>query len=330
MLVASEQSSTSHPSPGESGNWRVNHVLSTDAYSQIFSDLLRYFNRYGRRPFEYTVSEIAQGDSHVRHYHRPQFEEKLIRPCVVSVHHGLTDYDGSINFASFSRAYSAADTIICIARQQQSFLNAQGFANTCVIPHGYNSKVIVARSEPACQSDKIRLGIASRRYPRRIKGEALLLEYAKRLPTTKFSFFLVGQGRSEDAVMLHDFGFDVQVFDHLPYRVFGSFYTSIDALMVLSWHEGGPACIPEAVASGTPIISTPVGMALDYVDHKNNGLLLTRDVDQDVAMLIDFAADAALRTHISEHAMRGPGRALSWQQVVGEYEKVYRSLLSGS
>jgi len=100
-----------------------------------------------------------------------------------------------------------------------------------------------------------------KRYGRRVKGEAYFRELSKRIDTDKFKFLLVGEGRDLTAVELESFGFEVQSFDYMPYKMIASFYAKIDALLVTSIFEGGPANLPEALVTRTPVFTTPVGMA---------------------------------------------------------------------
>ena len=44
--------------------------------------------------------------------------------------------------------------------------------------------------------------------------------------------------------------------------------------MVTSREEGGPRAILESMATGTPIISTKVGQAIDIINNSNNGFLV--------------------------------------------------------
>jgi glycosyltransferase involved in cell wall biosynthesis len=68
-----------------------------------------------------------------------------------------------------------------------------------------------------------------------------------------------------------------------------SLYHALDAYVVASRQEGGPKAILESMASGVPIISTPVGQATALVTHGETGWLA--DVE-DAAGLADGARRA--------------------------------------
>jgi glycosyltransferase involved in cell wall biosynthesis len=49
-----------------------------------------------------------------------------------------------------------------------------------------------------------------------------------------------------------------------PEKDMPRFYESVDYVVVLSDNEGGPMCVPEAMATGTPVIAPDVGWCWDY------------------------------------------------------------------
>ncbi len=51
-------------------------------------------------------------------------------------------------------------------------------------------------------------------------------------------------------------------------------YRSMDALLTPSLSEGGPRVCLEAMACGTPVFATRVGIMPDTIDHGTNGWLL--------------------------------------------------------
>ncbi len=55
-------------------------------------------------------------------------------------------------------------------------------------------------------------------------------------------------------------------------------YRRARLLVCASYSEGGPRVVPEAMACGTPVASTPVGIVPDLVDDGRNGLLFDGSV----------------------------------------------------
>ena len=303
----------------------VNHVMSSGVQSSIFTDLIKHFKKYSPNDVAHVVSERRTENASVYHYHRPNLEKIIAPNSIVTVHHDLEDSDPSLEFSAFSHAYRAASKVVCLCSTQKKWLSARGYSNVAIIPHGAQERFYKVQ-RPLHQPNKVTLGLASRRYGRRVKGEALLSEISKRLSPDELAFFLIGRGRLRDAADLNELGYEVIVHEHLPYRLFPQFYRAIDGLLVLSWYEGGPACIPEAVASGTPLLCTAVGMAVDCLTPDFNGVLLTRDPDLDAAAIQRFVSDVGFRTRLRENAESMKDSAMTWRSVVEQYVSLYRQV----
>lgn len=309
----------------------VQHVFSKSITSSIFDDLYNYFDKYCAYDWSLERS-IRPTKADVYHYYRPQLESELLTPGIVTVHHDLEEIDKFVAFDKFEPRYNECARIICLNHTQQKFLSQLGYKNTVVIPHGYNERVIPEPKKRTIRNSnrKFTLGIASRRYARRVKGEALLYEIGKRLPVDEFSFILVGAGRSVEAAMLRGLGFETTVFEYMPYSMMNQFYQSIDALLVLSWHEGGPACVPEAIASATPIFGTPVGMVTDYLTHLENGIVLGRNPNLDAQIIVDTARNRyEMLEKMNLSAYERKDKAWRWSAVIKSHFDLYRAVVDG-
>lgn len=63
----------------------------------------------------------------------------------------------------------------------------------------------------------------------------------------------------------------------------GPFYREADVCLLLSQHEAAPFVVLESMASGTPVVATPVGGVPEVIVHGDNGVLLD---DADAAGLV--------------------------------------------
>jgi len=310
----------------------INHVTSNNVHSGIFEDIFRYFSRYTDGIAEQVVTEKPVVGAHVRHYHRPHLEEKLISPCVVTVHHDLNDPDGWLSINAFLDRYREADMVICLNSLQQKKLAEHGIFHTCVVPHGYNHHLIdPARAKGRIKRAKFTLAVVSKRYGRKVKGEAYLFELAKRLDPTLIEFFLVGDGRSEEARVFRELGFEVEVFEKLPYASLIDAYRGVDALLMTSYFEGGPANIPEAAAMGVPVISNPIGMVPDLIENGVHGLYLTMDPSKDSETLNSLASNEAdMFSTIFQSSQITSQNLITWHDSILLNTKQHIKLLSGS
>lgn len=301
----------------------VNHVMSSDLNSGIFADLIAYSREFSTKDDVIKVSNGPIQGCDVYHYHRPQLEKKLVKNSVVTVHHDLRDDDKWHKFENFEGLYRQATKVICLNTVQQEFLKSKRIKNTVVIPHGYNERIFSASKKAA--KGIVNLGVISRRYGRKVKGEALLYDLMKRLDRDKVRFTFIGKDRTQDCWKARELGYEAEVFERLPYKVFGSVYDSLDALLIPSLFEGGPANLPEAISSGTPVIARNVGMVSDYV-NETSGIILTGDPNVDANKINRFAADLDYQATIKEKAFLKSSQALTWEEVTKMQFEVYRGI----
>jgi len=309
----------------------VNHVLSSDISSSIFDDLLFRIAASAPPDFSIRVSKRPISGQALYHFHRPHLEFRLPPNAVTTVHHDLADKDHWHRFEKFRARYRQAAVNICLNTGQQEFLAAHNITNSVVIPHGYDPAVFDAVERPK-RYDGVRpvvIGMVSRRYSRRFKGEGQLYDLLKHLPRNQFSFLLVGRGRWQEMQVAQALGFEAECYDHLPYSLFGEIYRRIDLLLITSLFEGGPAALPEALGSGTPVLSTPVGMAVDMVRPGDNGLLLSGDGAVDSALISGLleTRGQGLNT-LFNGAAASADDTLTWDETIARIFALYRKTIS--
>lgn len=304
----------------------INHVMSTDTPSKIFSDILDYYKEFAEKDIRIVESVRPIDNADLYHYHRPHLEKNLKNNSVVTVHHDINDSDKWLKYDGFHERYNEAKLIFCLNNNQKNILREKGINHTRVIPHGYNEKIFTQCTNPKKISGKIRLGIISKRYDRKVKGEAHILELYKRLDSDKFKFIFVGEGRSISARKAMAYGFETECFERLPYLCFNDLYNNIDILLITSLFEGGPANVPEAIISGTPIISTPIGMVLDYVVDGLNGVFLSGNYDADADLISSFTDKNAF-DNLALNAYKYSNQAMNWREVITSITSEYKKLV---
>jgi len=220
-------------------------------------------------------------------------EDRLKSNSIVTVHHDLQDSDINLNLEVFINRYKEAQLVVCLNSIQQKILKEKGIFNTTVIPHGYNHNILKPTIKRKRVNRKITLGFFSSFYPRLVKGEDYLIELSKELSPKFFKFILVGSKRGELAKELIKSGFECEVYENLPYVLFQNLYQKIDVLLITSRFEGGPASLPEAIATATPVITTKVGMATDFLDFKGIKFL-SREIENDKKVLEKIKDDLGI------------------------------------
>lgn len=75
-------------------------------------------------------------------------------------------------------------------------------------------------------------------------------------------------------------------------------YRSARLLVCASTSEGGPRVVPEAMACGTPALTTPVGIVPDIIQHDVNGLVFDGEAATLAEQLERFFSDPALEARL--------------------------------
>lgn len=252
--------------------------------------------------------------------------------AIVTVHHDPRDTRGGwLSFDRFLPRYREARLVHCLNSTQAALLAEQGLDHTCIIPHGVDRRVLPVPASPREWSgNSLRLGLISRRYSSGSKGEELFAALLPYLDPRRIAFTMVGMGRRREATVARAHGFEAKAWEHLPYHQIADIYASLDALLILSPFEGGPACLPEALGSGVPVLCTPVGMCVDFVKDGRNGLLLTGQPKADAEQIMALTDDhgRTMATLNSEAFVTAPAIP-SWEHVMAQWHHLYASALSG-
>jgi glycosyltransferase involved in cell wall biosynthesis len=305
----------------------VNHVLSSRIHpSQIFDDLYRRSATLAPDNFALSKTVVADRKAMIRHYHRPHRERRLMGPSVVTMHHDPLETYPFLSADLFLPKWQQASKVICLNRAQKQFLDGYNIKSGIVIPHGVDRDVFPVPGRPReFLGAKIVLGVVSKRYPRGIKGEARLIRLLESLDPKQFSFIFLGEGRWQDAVKAVEKGFEVEHYEALPYLLYAAAYSNMSALLILSEFEGGPACLPEALGSGLPVLARSVGMIPDWVINNTNGLILS-ELDW-IEQIKSLANNEGLLNTLNQGAFNTAHSYPSWEEVISRQYAVYRELL---
>jgi len=94
--------------------------------------------------------------------------------------------------------------------------------------------------------------------------------------------------------------------DHpVPRDAMGDFYRANHVLLCTSKHEGGPLPIIEALACGRPVISTPVGVVHEVVQHGVNGLIIERNRASLSGAIQSILNDSRILQRLAEGTAKG-------------------------
>ncbi len=131
------------------------------------------------------------------------------------------------------------DYCVCMSKKYELILHDNKIEHVTTIMPG----VELEKFKPV-----LRIGVVGRTYHTGRKGEQLVAK-AMAIPHTQWYF--AGDGWPRGGI-------------HFPYEKLTEFYQLIDCLLVPALYEGGPMPFLEALASGKPVISPPVGFVPEF------------------------------------------------------------------
>ena len=103
------------------------------------------------------------------------------------------------------------------------------------------------------------------------------------------------------------------------------FYQSLHVYVCASRSEGGPNPCLEAAACGLPVLTTPVGSMPELIRDGENGLFVTRDVDDIAAKLRRLRDDPELRERMGR-AARAAVEAWDWRHQAPRYAEMFEAV----
>ncbi len=165
--------------------------------------------------------------------------------------------------------------------------------------------------------------------PKLIKGPDVFLDAVEKLSKDHWIFVLLtGPARGYVKNGLDSIG--------VPYRhdrlenvsLLPPYYHCLDLYMVVSREEGGPKSVLESMASGTPLVTTRVGMAVDIAVDGENALVVDIEDAEGLARAAStILNDPGLAKRLTENA----GKTVSsfdWPDIAMRYyDELYRPLL---
>ena len=292
----------------------VNFVMSSYTESTIFQHIIQYFKKYSVFKIIQTLKPLENAD--IYYYFRPHLENKLRKNSIVTVHHDLKETDINLNINFFIERYRQAKLVVCLNTMQQNILLFEyGIKHTVVIPHGYNEQILKYSQKEI--KNKFTIGIFSNYYPRLVKGEEYLLKFSNELSVDEIKFILVGNKRRILCKELLNLGFECRVYEFLPYWIFNFLYKQINLLLITSKFEGGPASLPESLATGTPVLTTNVGMVNDFSNYK--GVFLLKENLMEDKEKLEFIKINFININDSIRQER-KNYLLTWKEVIKLYD----------
>lgn len=203
----------------------------------------------------------------------------------------------------------------------------------------YEAKLYEHGARPV-DVDRFRPRIQYQNRPKRIgylgrldeeKGVDLLTEIVKHLPE-EINFIYIGDGSLrpliEDELGDRLESGSVRVTGWVDHGEVPEYLSSLRLLVMTSRTEGVPTTALEAMACGTPVISTPVGGIPDVVEEGVTGYLLDTDGSPSVhADRIESVLENQEGSVVSDRCREFVTTRYSFGEVVEEYKKIFSEVV---
>jgi glycosyltransferase involved in cell wall biosynthesis len=251
-------------------------VIKINVYAEnigwLFEDLKQHFNSLNHlRGFEVLVSDrpLASVDAWVALRTKEASASPDLRRTVVCIHDLFGD-EGLYESGGSREAVRDAGAVV-LSHPDQRRLLAQGGISlqgvpTLERPLGALS-IFTPRSQ---QPDRFSVGWVGRNHARKRLGWFVQAVQELGLDPAHLRVSLIGSGLGEATANLLADGIACRFYDKEthPIAAYPRLYQNLDCLVITGTTEAGPLPLFEALATGLPVVSTPVGWA-PYFSNKS-------------------------------------------------------------
>jgi glycosyltransferase involved in cell wall biosynthesis len=158
----------------------------------------------------------------------------------------------------------------------------------------------------------------------RDKGIEFLLSAYRRMPAGRLPLLVIGR-RTSDSPATYPPG--VYALDPLEHpKVLQAMANASFVVVPSIWHDPCPTVVLEAMATGRPVVTTPLGGIIDMVTDGVEGLVVQPgDIDGLANAIMRLSRDSALRERLGA-AAREKAAYFTTGMIVPRIEQIYREL----
>lgn len=217
--------------------------------------------------------------------------------------------------------------VICKTSSAAEYLKKKGFANTSIIPVGVDNEVFF--NENTENPKELRLLTVGEMIPR--KNYPLILKTFKQLtqlnPATHLT--IIGDGQEKNSIMdfikTNDLADCVSVIEKIPNTELRKYYNSSHFFLLFSKVEIFGMVLLEAMACGCPVISTRTAGAMDVIDDGTNGVLISKEDPDEIALRInDSYKNLNEYERLKAQALESINKKYSWNIVAQQYNRLLK------
>jgi glycosyltransferase involved in cell wall biosynthesis len=256
------------------------------------------------------------------------------RSAIISTIHHVEDESDILPLS-----YSDAIQTVCV--EWHEYLESRGAsgADLFLVPNGIDTRLYAPannralakkwRSRHGIPEDALVVGFSAKRSSNTSdrKGVDVLERLVAQSASEKNGLWWVirGPGWQELVEILQKQGAPVTYLPFvLPGKALARSYQIMDAYVVTSRIEGGPVPLMEAMACGLPVISTPVGTALDVIKEGRNGFFVDFGDDREIIRkLLCLRENLEERRQVGASARKSIVEKYNWARVLQRIPDMY-------
>jgi glycosyltransferase involved in cell wall biosynthesis len=231
----------------------------------LFEDIKQHFKTLHCIPgFEVSVSDrpLATADAWVALRTKEAAVSPDIRRTVVCVHDLFFD-DGMYQQGGSRQALRDAAALVLSHPDQRRILIEQGISlrEVPILERPLGALNIFTPRQR--KSDRFSVGWVGRDHVRKRLGWFVEAIQGLGLGPAQLGVAMIGAGLGEASASLRAAGVDCSLYDRQAYAIsqYPQLYQGLDCIVITSSTEAGPLPLFEALATGLPAVSTPVGWA---------------------------------------------------------------------
>ena len=146
------------------------------------------------------------------------------------------------------------------------------------------------------------------------------------------SFLICGNGvlqrDIEEEIKNKDLGDQVALVDWVPHREMPGYLNRVRLLVIPSYTEVGPQILFEAIACGTPVLATPVGIIPDVIKDGKTGFIMENNSPQCIAKNVLRALSSPDLSLITKNARALVEKEYTYEAAVERYRNILESISS--
>ncbi|MCE2790098.1 MAG: glycosyltransferase family 4 protein [Saprospiraceae bacterium] len=229
--------------------------------------------------------------------------------------------------ALISFSLKRASVIRALNKQMEETIQHFGYNRTRIIPNRVDTQLFFPPKQNYTLGKDIQIVSVGR-----FVSEKNYLSLLACLATWKqpWKLTLIGGGplRNDLESEIHQLQIQdkVSLIDWLPQNQLIAFLTQSDVYIQSSTAEALPRSLLEAMAAALPCVSTDAGFISGTISHGENGLIVSKSLQNLIPALEHLLYDETMRTQLGNQARRDILQHYEWNQCFTKYREVLYSI----